>query len=242
MTTLFISDLHLDAKRPAVTQAFLQLLQEQAASIDALYILGDFFEIWIGDDERSELIEEVTAALKKFTATSTPLYLMHGNRDFFIGDSFCQQTGCQLIADPTVIDLYGKPVLLLHGDSLCIDDHEYMAFRQQSRNPAWQQQMLALPLEQRRQIAAQARAQSTDANSNKAEDIMDVNGQEVIKVLEAHHCATMIHGHTHRPAIHQLTLSSETGLRIVLGDWEQTAWQLIYAPDHQYDLQEFAIN
>jgi UDP-2,3-diacylglucosamine hydrolase len=159
MTTLFISDLHLDPSRPAVTRAFLQLLEQQARSADALYILGDLFEAWIGDDDDAELNLTVIAALKALSDSGVKLYVMHGNRDFLLGEDFCQRTGCQLLSDPSVVNLYGQDVLLMHGDSLCTDDAEYMAFRVQCRNPAWQAPLLAMSLEQRRQFSQQLRDQ-----------------------------------------------------------------------------------
>jgi UDP-2,3-diacylglucosamine hydrolase len=241
MTTLFISDLHLDPSRPAVTRAFLQLLEHQARCVDALYILGDLFEAWIGDDDDSELNLTVIAALKALSDSGVKLYVMHGNRDFLIGENFCQQTGCQLLDDPSVVNLYGENVLLMHGDSLCTDDAEYMAFRAQCRNPAWQAPLLAMSLEQRRQFSQQLRDQSKEANSNKAEDIMDVNATETQRVLEQHQVALLIHGHTHRPAVHSLQTADGNAQRVVLGDWESTGWQLVYQPDNSFDLQQFDI-
>ena len=239
MTTLFISDLHLDPTRPAVSRAFLDLLEQQVPQADALYILGDFFEAWIGDDDDSPLIQEITTGLKSCTDNGTPVYIMHGNRDFLIGQDFCEKTGCQLLEDPSVVDLYGKPVLLAHGDALCTDDQAYMAFRQQCRNPAWQQQMLTQPLEARRELAKQLRMQSKEANSNKAEDIMDVNADAVTELMQQHPTNLLIHGHTHRPAVHNDGTNENT--RIVLGDWDQKAWLLSYFPDHQYELNSYDI-
>lgn len=241
MTTLFISDLHLDPTRPAVTRALVGFLAEQAPAADALYILGDFFEVWIGDDDDAELNHTVINALKQLTDCGTPVYFMHGNRDFLIGEQFCQQSGCQLIDDPTVISLYGKNILLMHGDSLCIDDTAYMTFRAQSRNKDWQTGMLSLSLEQRRALAQQMRADSQQANSNKAADIMDVNQAEVEKVMQRQQVDLLIHGHTHRPAIHSFTVNQQQAHRIVLGDWHQTGWVLRYCSDHNYQLDEFSI-
>ncbi len=142
-----------------------------------LYILGDFFEVWIGDDDDAELNQTIIAALKTLTSSNTPVYIMHGNRDFLIGKQFCQQTGCQLLPDPTVINLYGRNVLLMHGDTLCTDDIGYMEFRLQCRSKAWQNELLSHSIEQRRKLAKQMRADSKAANSNKAEDIMDVKSR-----------------------------------------------------------------
>lgn len=242
MTTLFISDLHLDPARPTVTRVLLDLLAQQAPAADALYILGDFFEAWIGDDDDAELNRSVIAGLKQLTDSGTPVYIMHGNRDFLLGEQFCQQSGCQLIDDPTVVNLYGKNLLLMHGDSLCIDDTAYMAFRAQSRNKQWQAGMLALSIEQRRTLAQQMRADSQQANSNKAADIMDVNQAEVLRVMQQQQVDLLIHGHTHRPAIHSFTVNQQNAHRIVLGDWHQSGWVLRYHRDHSYQLDEFSIS
>jgi UDP-2,3-diacylglucosamine hydrolase len=242
MTTLFISDLHLDPTRPAVTQAFFSMLENQASSADAIYILGDFFEAWIGDDDDAELNLSVITALKKLSDSGVKIYLMHGNRDFLIGEDFCQQSGCQLLPDPSVVNLYGQQVLLMHGDSLCVDDIEYMKFRAQCRNPEWQAPLLAMSLEQRRMVSQQLRAQSKEANSNKAEDIMDVNADEVLKVLAEHQVDVLIHGHTHRPAIHSIETNNGEAQRIVLGDWDSHGWILSYQPDNNFQLDKFAIN
>lgn len=240
MPTLFISDLHLDPSRPAVTRAFLDLLKGEATKADALYILGDFFEAWVGDDDDNPLIAEVSSALKALSDSGTACYIMHGNRDFLIGEAFCLQSGCTLLADPFVAELYGKPVLLMHGDSLCTGDEGYMAFRAQARSPEWQQQILALPLDDRRALAKQLRESSMEANSNKAEDIMDVTPAEVINEMEQAGVDLLIHGHTHRPAIHDLD-NPASSKRIVLGDWHDTGWLLRYLEDGEYSLEEFAI-
>ncbi len=241
MSTIFISDLHLDPIRPAAIRAFLTLLTNKAGHCDALYILGDFFELWIGDDDDSALSQEITTALAQFTDSGTPLYIMHGNRDFLLGQRFAETTGAQLIEDPILIQLYGKSVLLAHGDALCIDDHEYMQFRQLCRQPQWQQAQLEQPLEQRRQLAMQMRAESQAANSNKADAIMDVNTDEVLRVMGEFNTDLLIHGHTHRPAIHKLELDRKPAQRIVLGDWDQSGWILEYFDDHTYQLKEFTI-
>lgn len=237
MSTLFISDLHLDPSRPAVTRAFFDLLEQQAASADALYILGDFFEAWVGDDDDSDLACSVSAALRGLTDRGVSAYLMHGNRDFLIGEEFCSKSGCQLIDDPTVIDLYGHRALLMHGDSLCTDDHEYMAFRAQCRSPEWQQAILSRSLEQRRQLAQQLRADSREANSNKAEDIMDVNAAAVREALQDYDVDLLIHGHTHRPAQHTVTCDQGEATRVVLGDWDRYRWWLVYTADHSFSLK-----
>lgn len=236
MTTLFISDLHLDPSRPAVTRAFLQLLDEQSGAIDALYILGDFFEAWIGDDDNSELNQVVIGALQALSDRGVQLYIMHGNRDFLLGDAFAAQSGATLLADPCVIELYGRKILLMHGDSLCTGDREYIAFRNQVRDPAWQQALLAKPLAERKAIADQMRNASRDANSNKASAIMDVTTADVEKALENAGTDLLIHGHTHRPAIHNNQYT-----RIVLGDWGEKAWVLRYPKNGEFVLESVAI-
>ncbi len=230
--TLFISDLHLDAMRPHITQAFVTFLQQEATDCDALYILGDLFEAWIGDDDHTALSEEVVAALAALTGSGVPTYIMHGNRDFLLGDAFCRAAGCELLPDPSVIEFYGLPTLLMHGDSLCTSDAEYMAFRAQMRNPAVQQQLLSKPLAERRQIAAQLREGSANANSNKAEDIMDVTADEVVRQMQHVGTRRLVHGHTHRPAVHSVVLPKSEGQRIVLGDWGEKLWYLDLRPDN----------
>lgn len=229
--TLFISDLHLDETRRHVTQAFVNFLDQQATRSDGLYILGDLFEAWIGDDDHSVLGQEVIAALATLASAGVPTYFMHGNRDFLIGEAFCRQAGCELLPDPSVVDFYGQRTLLMHGDSLCTGDTEYMAFRAKIRDPAMQQQLLSKPLSKRRQIAAELRAGSASANSNKAEDIMDVAADEVVRQMQRHGAARLIHGHTHRPATHTLALADGYGQRIVLGDWGEKLWYLDLRPE-----------
>lgn len=224
MTSYLISDLHLDESRPAVTRAFFDFLRGRAAGADALYILGDFFEVWVGDDDDSALAREVAAELSRYSGTGAELYLMHGNRDFLLGEDFAHRVGAILLPDPSLVTLAGRRVLLMHGDSLCTRDEEYMAFRSQARDPNWQEALLAKPLGERRQIANQIRAVSKSMNSRKAEDIMDVTPAEVEAVMRAHGVHTLIHGHTHRPATHPFELDGEPAERIVLGDWGEDAW------------------
>ncbi len=231
MPTLFISDLHLHETRPQITRAFFHFLHTQAASAEQLYILGDFFDAWIGDDDDNALNTEVASELKKLSGAGTQIFLMHGNRDFLLGEKFATQAGAQLIPEGTVIDLYGCPTLLLHGDDLCIDDKDYIAFRQQVRSPQWQQQILAQPLAARRVLAAQLREKSQAMNSLKAEDIMDVSQAEVIRVMENAGVTRFIHGHTHRPARHTLEVNEKSAERIVLGDWHDKAWAILADKD-----------
>lgn len=217
--TLFISDLHLDPARPAVTAALAEFLQTNR-DCDALYILGDIFEAWVGDDDDAPIALEIAELFRNFTTSGSPLFLMVGNRDFLLGTAFCASVGANLLPDPTVIDLYGTPTLLMHGDSLCTRDEEYMKFRAMARSPQWQDQMMASSLEDRRALAAQLRSISKDAGSNKAQDIMDVTPNEVDRVMSEAGVTQLIHGHTHRPARHKVAY----GERIVLGDWESKGW------------------
>ncbi|WP_444905140.1 UDP-2,3-diacylglucosamine diphosphatase [Microbulbifer sp. CnH-101-E] len=226
MSIYFISDLHLDENRPEITQAFFDFLRGPAAGAEALYILGDFFEAWIGDDDDAPLIEEVMRELSHYSGTGVELYLMHGNRDFLLGTDFAQRTGAVLLQDPTTLTLASRKVLLMHGDSLCTRDEEYMTFRRQARDPNWQQGLLAKPLGERRAIAAQIRAASKAMNSRKAEDIMDVTPEEVERVMREYNVNTLIHGHTHRPGRHPFSLDDAAAERIVLGDWDRNAWCL----------------
>ena len=219
-TTLFISDLHLDTRRPAVTDLFLDFLAGlEPARCAGLYVLGDLFEAWIGDDNDDAHDLRVIASLRDTTARGIPVRVMHGNRDFLLGEGFAHATGCTLLADPTVIELDGEPTLLMHGDTLCTDDTEYQQFRALVRNPAWQQQFLAKPIAERRAIAANLRETSRQRTGEKAAYIMDVNPQAVEATLRAHGVRRLIHGHTHRPAVHDLSIDGEPAQRIVLGDW-----------------------
>ncbi|WP_116364269.1 UDP-2,3-diacylglucosamine diphosphatase [Parahaliea mediterranea] len=216
--TWFISDLHLDPGRPAVTRAFSEFLDAHRHA-DALYILGDFFEAWIGDDDDAPLGQQVASWLADFSAAGPALYLMVGNRDFLLGEDFARRAGATLLPDPSVIDLYGHRVLLMHGDSLCTGDTDYLQFRAMARSPAWQAEVLARPLAERRALAAQLRSMSSESNSNKAEDIMDVTPREVEAALREHGVDCLIHGHTHRPDHHR----HANGERWVLGDWHDSA-------------------
>ncbi|MYL26920.1 MULTISPECIES: UDP-2,3-diacylglucosamine diphosphatase [Halomonadaceae] len=226
MTTRFIADLHLEESRPDITNAFLGFLPAYAHNIDALYILGDFFEAWIGDDEHTPLQETVAEALQAVTATGTALYLMHGNRDFLIGQDFCDRVGATLLDDPTVIDLHGEPTLLMHGDSLCTTDEEYQKFRATMRNPQWQKAFLQRPLADRQTVARQMREISQAKNQGKEQTIMDVTPEEVVADMERHGVQQLIHGHTHRPAVHELEANGAPARRYVTGDWHEKAWYI----------------
>jgi UDP-2,3-diacylglucosamine hydrolase len=241
MCLLFVSDLHLHTGAPAVVQAFYRFLSTRAVHAQALYILGDFFDAWIGDDDDAPLGLEVAAKLRQLADTGVAIYLMPGNRDFLLGDDFAQRAGCTLLPDPSVIELQGQPAVLLHGDSLCTRDQPYMALRAQVRSPQWQAQVLAQPLPARRAMAAQLRAKSKTMNSSKPEDIMDVTPEAVVQVLEANAAQLMIHGHTHRPQRHPLTANGKAAERIVLGDWHDNAWCLV-ATDTALTLEHWPID
>lgn len=232
MATLFISDLHLCAERPHITRLFLDFLARDAGAAEALYILGDLFEYWIGDDglnpgdNAGAEFGEIVAALRQVSDGGVPIYVQHGNRDFLLGEQFCAATGCQLLADPAVIDLYGEPTLLMHGDLLCTDDHEYQQVRRQVRDPRWIAQFLARTRTEREALVRGYRAQSQAVTQAKAADIMDVNADAVSAAMAAHGVRRMIHGHTHRPAIHE----TPNGKRIVLGDWYEQGSVLVCDP------------
>lgn len=219
MTTAFISDLHLDPSRPEVTALFRDFLAGEARDLEALYILGDLFEAWIGDDDPEPHHAAVKADLHELTASGVPGYFMHGNRDFLIGERFSGETGLNLLDDPTVIDLYGRPTLLTHGDKLCIDDVDYQEFRRTVHDPEWQQAFLREPLKARYQFAAQARAESKRQQSDKSMAIMDVNHGAVEDLMRKSCVDRMIHGHTHRPDTHRFSVDGVDYSRIVLGDW-----------------------
>ncbi len=235
--TLFISDLHLDTRRPEHVRALDQLVSKHAGKAEALYVLGDLFESWIGDDDDAELNVSVEQIFRRFSDAGGKLYFMHGNRDFLLGDQFASRCGGELIAENTVIDLYGRPTLLLHGDSLCTQDEKYQQFRRMVRAEAWQKDILAKTLQERRMIAQFMRMQSQQGNANKAENIMDVTPEEVIKALDDAGVRDMIHGHTHRPAVHDVNTANGPGKRYVLGDWGDSLW-LIRADQSGNDLQQ----
>ena len=229
--TLFISDLHLEPERPEITQCFLDFLQHQVRKADALYILGDFFEVWIGDDENTPFQRAIIAALKHLTDRGFPIYFMQGNRDFLIGDDFMRATGCQFLPDPTVITLYGKKVLLTHGDALCTADLSHQRFRRYTQNPRARRFFLALPLFIRRAIARGIRKTSQRHTANVSYTIMDVTQSAVEHAMEAHDVLQLIHGHTHKPAIHPFILENKPRQRIVLGDWHTQGSVLCYQED-----------
>jgi len=244
-TTLFIADLHLDAARPEITRVFQQFLEREAcaAQAQALYILGDLFEAWIGDDDDAPLVREIAIALCAVHDAGVPVYFMHGNRDFLLGHDYAARAGMQLLPDPSVVMLYGEPVLLMHGDLLCTDDVAYQAFRAQSRTPGWRETMLAQPLAVRRALAGQARSASQahqqalkTGNRAQFEIITDVAARTVENTFLRYGVKTLIHGHTHRPAVHTLQADGGPYTRIVLGDWyEQGAVLRVDADGYRLD-------
>jgi UDP-2,3-diacylglucosamine hydrolase len=223
---LLISDLHLQEERPDITRAFLDLLATRARSAQALYILGDFFEAWIGDDAMTPYQASICQALRALSDTGTQVFLMHGNRDFLIGQAFCKAAGATLLPDPSVVELGGEPVLLMHGDSLCTRDEGYMKLRRYLRNPVSLWVLRHLPLRTRHKLARKLRSESRAQTRMKANDIVDVTPEEVPRVMQQHGVRTMVHGHTHRPAIHKLMVGDAPARRIVLGDWDRQGWAL----------------
>ena len=219
MATLFISDLHIDASRDGITEQFLDFLRTEARQAAALYILGDLFESWIGDDAADAAQSAVTAGLLKLTSSGVPCFVMHGNRDFLLSAQFCRSSGAQLLPDPLIMTLYGEPVLVMHGDALCTDDRAYQRLRATVRDSGWQRQFLALSIEARRALAGAARAGSQAHTAAMENSITDVNSDSVAAALRAAETATLLHGHTHRPAIHALKVDGKPCTRIVLGDW-----------------------
>lgn len=223
---LLISDLHLEEERPDISRAFLHFLETRAIHADALYILGDFFEVWIGDDAMSPFQHSIAQALRHLSERGTRLYLMHGNRDFLLGKKFCQAAGCTLLPDPCVIELNGERVLLMHGDSLCTLDIGYMKLRRWLRNPISLFILRNLPLSTRQKLARKLRNESRTQTRMKASEIVDVTPDEVPRIMAEHSVRILIHGHTHRPATHSLQVNGEAAQRIVLGDWDKQGWAL----------------
>lgn len=216
--TLFVSDLHLDQKRPHIIAAFCRFLDECSGS-DALYILGDLFEYWIGDDDPAIGLEPAISAIRDLSDSGVPVYFIHGNRDFLIGKRFAKQTQCKILKEETVVDLYGTPTLIMHGDTLCTDDIAYQKYRTKARNPFIQKSLLMLSVKRRLKIAEGLRNKSKSATQEKPEEIMDVNQQTVEQIMQKHNVKHLIHGHTHRLAEHEFNLNNEKHQRIVLGDW-----------------------
>jgi UDP-2,3-diacylglucosamine hydrolase len=231
MHTLFIADLHLDVSRPRITRLFEDFLAgDEARGADAVYILGDLVEAWIGDDDDAELPARIAAATHGLRDAGVPVYFMVGNRDFLLGEAFAQRAGFTMLDDGAVHDLYGRPTLLMHGDVLCTDDVAYQAVRRQVRTPEWKAQILAMPLDARRAFAAKAREDSRAHTGSTMETIMDVNAIAVADVMREAGVTRLIHGHTHRPAIHRFDLDGQPAERIVLGDWYEQGSVLRVTP------------
>ena len=219
MTTLFVSDLHLEAERPDIADQFLKFLQTDASEADDLYILGDLFEVWVGDDDPNAHYVTIKRALRKLVDSGIPVFFMHGNRDFMIGQKFANETGVRILEDPHKVLMYGQHALLSHGDALCTDDVQYQRIRKMTRDPDWQATILARPLKDRLRMAEEARLQSLEQTINLSMEIMDVNQDAVKKIIQSYKVDILLHGHTHRPAIHDVDLGSRKAKRIVLCDW-----------------------
>jgi UDP-2,3-diacylglucosamine hydrolase len=234
MSTLFISDLHLDASRPHITRLFLEFLETEAVQADALYILGDLFEAWIGDDASDEVGNQVANALTRLHERGVACFYMHGNRDFLLGDAYARRARMTLLPDPSVIEIEGERLLLMHGDTLCTDDVPYQTFRTQTRDSKWQRAFLARPVAERQQFAEQARAESKRYTRSVGDAITDVNQGSVSTALQENGVLVMIHGHTHRPAIHDV---AERTKRVVLGDWYEQG-SLLSVDEDGFDLRK----
>ena len=237
MSRLFVSDLHLDASAPAAIEQFVAFLHTHAARAEALYILGDLFEVWVGDDDNEASKKTVCGALRKLTASGVACFVLHGNRDFLLGRDFCASTGCVLLPDPVVAEFDGERVLLTHGDALCIDDHSYQELRSIVRTAPWQRRFLALPLADRELLANQARAGSRQHTSRTIPTIMDVNAEAVAAAYRVTGVRRIIHGHTHRPGVHDTLVEGARAQRIVLGAWYEQGSYLEYENEH-YELKE----
>lgn len=228
---LFISDLHLEPNRPDITQVFFNFLDNHVAKAQALYILGDFFNIWLGDDHITELSTQVSEKLNTLSKAGVTIKLMHGNRDFLMGEDFAKYCGAELIEEPYLLEAFNQKILLMHGDVLCTRDHDYMSFRQMVRDPKWQHEFLRRSVGERITFATEARNQSQTMSSNKAADIMDVTPEAVCDIFQTYKVKILIHGHTHRPDVHELTDGVDTATRMVLGDWDNAAWYIAWNLD-----------
>jgi UDP-2,3-diacylglucosamine hydrolase len=237
MRRLFVSDVHLDATAPQATEQFLAFLATEAARAEALYILGDLFEAWVGDDDQEPANTSVCKALRELTARGIACFVLHGNRDFLLGAGFCERSGCRLLSDPVIAELDGERVLVTHGDALCTDDHAYQELRSIVRDPAWQGRFLALPRVHRELLANEARAGSRRHTARTVPNIMDVNNSAVVAAFRAARTRRMIHGHTHRPGVHELEVDGQSAQRIVLGAWYEQGSYLVYEGG-SYELRE----
>jgi UDP-2,3-diacylglucosamine hydrolase len=232
MNAVFISDLHLSEERPHITAAFFVFLAKKAQQFDRLYILGDFFDAWIGDDDDRPLATALAENLRALTDSGVQVFFQHGNRDFLLGNDYAARCGMQLLSDFHLLELGGEKYLLAHGDQFCTQDVAYQQFRTVVREPQWRHDFLAKSLQERRDIAQHLRARSREANSIKAEDIMDVTQAEVVSAMQQYGAHNLIHGHTHRPARHRLTLGDgRAAERVVLGEWGETFWYVVLESD-----------
>lgn len=237
MHTLIVSDLHLSKEHPQIVELFCDFLRTQAPQAESLYILGDLFEYWIGDDYVEPPLQVVIDELRQLTQSGCPVHVMHGNRDFLLGEQFERMTGCQIIQDPTLVTLYNKPTLLMHGDSMCIDDVDYIKMRANFRNPDTQRFLLSKSVEERLQIAHTLRQNSQDATRSKTDEITDVNQQCVKETMEQWKVQQLIHGHTHRPGFHELRINNQSACRIVLGDWYHQG-SVLRCSEHGCELEQ----
>lgn len=234
---LFISDLHLSLEKPHITRRFLDFLTNRAIHAEALYILGDLFDTWVGDDDFMPPTNKIRAQLKQLTDSGVKVYLQQGNRDFLLGQRFCLATGVILLGDYTVIDLYGTPTLLMHGDLLCTDDLPYQAFRIKSHTSEWQHNVLSKPLLLRLLVARWYRLRSYFHKRGKAQGIMDVNQNSVIDTLRSHNCLRLIHGHTHRPNVHTFIIDGKTAQRFVLSEWYSDKTEVLCWTQNGYNIE-----
>tara|TARA_B110000196_G_scaffold286377_1_gene270025 strand:+ start:283 stop:996 length:714 start_codon:yes stop_codon:yes gene_type:complete len=237
MSSLLISDAHLSPSHPEICEAFFKFLENEAINTKSLYILGDLFEAWIGDDDQEPLSRKVVLHLKKLTDKGVAVFLMQGNRDFLYGTTFTEQTGCKLLPDHHVLNYKNKKILLLHGDTLCTDDKQYQRFRRIARSSFLRWLLIKLPLGTRQKMAESWRSKSIQFNANKPENIMDVSVSEVDRVMKKYSADIMIHGHTHRPKRHQHL----HGERIVLGNWGEYGWFIRIKDEATLDLISFKI-
>ena len=236
MTSFFISDIHLSDSNNKLSSAFINFLKKSKNSCSQLFILGDLFEVWIGDDHQTDFIDSIKSELLNFTTNGPDTYFMHGNRDFLIGEKFTADTGIKILPDPYEININNNKVLLSHGDFLCTDDIDYINFRNQVRDKSWQKDFLGKSIEERNEIASKLRSDSNDATQNKSSEITDVNELSVKKIINDYSPNIFIHGHTHRPNVHEYASSK----RIVLGDWGDFGWYL-YLDEKSCNLEKFSI-
>ena len=239
MESIFISDLHLDKTRPGAINHFMEFIKDRLPTMENLYILGDFVESWVGDDDPADGVIDAFEVIKSISK-KTKIYFMHGNRDFMISSNICSKFGMELIEDPTLVKLYNKRVLLMHGDTLCIDDIKYQEFRQLVRDKSWQKQMMQKSLEERLMIADTLRNKSMNETTNKEEFIMDVNEEEVKRCFIKSDAEIIIHGHTHRPMVHEVEIGERKYKRVVLGDWGSKSHILILSKEI-LELQEIQL-